>query len=57
MIADALEVVVTTAIECVEMLDGADGGCVPAGTPTLKSVEIQRVKVLEEDRVLPGGLH
>jgi hypothetical protein len=43
--AGALDAVVATVVECVEMLVGADGGCVPAGTPTLKSVEIQRVRV------------
>jgi hypothetical protein len=55
--AGALDVVVATVVECVEMLVGADGGCVPAGTLTLKSVEIQRVRVLEGERVLPWGLH
>jgi hypothetical protein len=43
--AGALDAVVATVVECVEMLVGAEGGCVPAGTPTLKSVEIQRVMV------------
>ena len=41
----ALNAVVATVEECVGMLVGADGGCVPAGTPTLKSAEIQRVRV------------
>jgi hypothetical protein len=53
----ALNAVVAMVVECVGKLLGADGGCVPAGTPTLKSVEIQRVRVLEEERVLPWGLH
>jgi hypothetical protein len=53
----ALDAVVATVVECVGMLVGADGGCVPAGTPTLKSVEIQRVRVFEGERVLPWGLH
>ena len=39
--AGALNAVVVTVVECVRMLLGADGGCVPAGTPTLKSVEIR----------------
>jgi hypothetical protein len=43
--AGALYTVVATVVECVGMLVGADGGCVPAGTPTLKLVEIQRVRV------------
>jgi hypothetical protein len=43
--AGALDAVVATVVECVGMLVGADGGCVPAGTPTLKSVKIQRVRV------------
>jgi hypothetical protein len=52
----ALNAVVATVVECVGgMHPGTDGGCVPAGTPTLKSVEIQRVRVLEEERVLPWG--
>jgi hypothetical protein len=55
--AGALNAVVATVVECIEMLLGADGGCVPAGTPTLKSVEIQRVRVLEGKIVLPWGLH
>jgi hypothetical protein len=37
----ALNAVVVKVVECVKMLLGADGGCVPAGTPTLKSVEIR----------------
>jgi hypothetical protein len=40
-----LNAVVATVVDCVGMLVGADGGCVPVGTPTLKSVEIQRVRV------------
>jgi hypothetical protein len=28
-------------VDNARMLLGADGGCVPAGTPTLKSVEIR----------------
>jgi hypothetical protein len=39
--AGALNAVVVTVVEYVRMLLGADGGCVPAGTPTLKSVEIR----------------
>jgi hypothetical protein len=39
--AGALCAVVWTVVEYVRMLLGADGGCVPAGTPTLKSVEIR----------------
>ena len=39
--AGALNAVVMTVVEYVRMLLGADGGCVPAGTPTLKSVEIR----------------
>jgi hypothetical protein len=38
--AGALNAVVVTVVEYVRMLLGADGGCVPAGTPTLKLVEI-----------------
>jgi hypothetical protein len=37
----ALNAVVETVVKCVRMRLGADGGCVPAGTPTLKSVEIR----------------
>jgi hypothetical protein len=37
----ALNAVVVTVVEYVKMLLGADGGCVPAGTPTLKLVEIR----------------
>jgi len=33
--------VVVTVVEYVGMLLGADGGCVPAGTLTLKLVEIR----------------
>ena len=39
--AGALNVVVVTVVEYVRMLFGVDGGGVPAGTPTLKSVEIR----------------
>jgi hypothetical protein len=39
--AGALNAVVVTMVEYVRMLLGADGGYVPAGTPTLKSVEIR----------------
>lgn len=39
--AGALNAVVVTVVEYVRMLLEADGGCVPAGTPTLKSVEIR----------------
>jgi hypothetical protein len=34
--AGALNAVVVTVVESLRMLLGADGGCVPAGTPTLK---------------------
>jgi hypothetical protein len=36
--AGALNAVVVTVVEYVILLLGADGWCVPAGTPTLKSV-------------------
>jgi hypothetical protein len=39
--AGALNAMVVTVVEYVRMLLGADGGYVPAGTPTLKSVEIR----------------
>ena len=57
MTTGALNMMVATVVECVGMLPGADGGCVPAGTPTLKSIEIQRVRVFEGERDLPWGLH
>jgi hypothetical protein len=39
--AGALNAVVVTVVEYFRMLLGTDGGCVPAGTLTLKSVEIK----------------
>jgi hypothetical protein len=39
--AGALNAVVVTVVECVRMLLAADGGCVPAGTPTLNSIKIR----------------
>jgi hypothetical protein len=39
--ASALNAVVDTVVECIGMLLGANGGCVPAGTLMLKSVEIR----------------
>jgi hypothetical protein len=39
--AGGLNAVVVTVVGYVRMLLGADEGCVPAGTPTLKSVEIR----------------
>ena len=41
MTAGIVNVVVVTVVEYVRMLLGTDGGCVPAGTPTFKLVEIK----------------
>jgi hypothetical protein len=39
--AGALNVVVVMVVKGVRTTLGANGGCVPAGTPTLKSVKIR----------------
>jgi hypothetical protein len=50
----ALSAVVWTVVEYVRMLLGADGGCAPAGTQTLKLVEIRERGFRGRDRFYLG---